>query len=77
MFCFFLEKNRFLICRVFFFAKVFVECPKKYSAKKLFANKVFTECKIVFTECIRYSAKNAIPVVGVAETKSWPLQHFL
>jgi hypothetical protein len=25
--------------------------------------KVFAECKIAFAECLRHSAKNAIPVV--------------
>jgi hypothetical protein len=25
--------------------------------------KAFAECKIVFAECLRHSAKNAIPVV--------------
>jgi hypothetical protein len=27
--------------------------------------KAFAECKIVFAECLRHSAKNAIPVVTV------------
>jgi hypothetical protein len=49
---------------VFFFAecfstlgKVSAECPKKVLGK------AFAECKIAFAECIRHSAKNAIPVV--------------
>jgi hypothetical protein len=49
---------------VFFFAecfltlgKVFAECPKKALGK------AFAECKIAFAECLRHSAKNAIPVV--------------
>jgi hypothetical protein len=30
--------------------------------------KAFAECKIAFAECLRHSAKNAIPVVrGMAE----------
>jgi hypothetical protein len=56
---------------VFFFAecfstldKVFVECPKKVLGKDPFADKNFAECKIAFAECIRHSAKNAIPVVS-------------
>jgi hypothetical protein len=58
---------------VFFFA----ECPKKVLDKKLFADKIFAECflssvtlgkgfaecKIAFTECLRHSAKNTIPVL--------------
>jgi hypothetical protein len=28
--------------------------------------KAFAECKIAFAECLRHSAKNAIPVVKVA-----------
>jgi hypothetical protein len=27
--------------------------------------KAFAECKIAFAECLRHSAKNAIPVVGM------------
>jgi hypothetical protein len=27
--------------------------------------KAFAECKIAFAECLRHSAKNAIPVVSV------------
>jgi hypothetical protein len=53
--------------------KVFVECPKKYLGKKPFADKIFaecngkgfTECKMAFAECLRYSAKNTSPVVNV------------
>jgi hypothetical protein len=64
---------------VFFFVecfltlgKVFAECPKKVLGKKPFAEcflpsvtlgKDFVECKIVFAECLRHSAKNAISVV--------------
>jgi hypothetical protein len=45
---------------------------KKYSAKNPLSikyllsvtlGKGFAECKIAFTECLRHSAKNAIPVV--------------
>jgi hypothetical protein len=57
--------------------KVFVECPKKSTRQKPFADeifaecsllsvtlgKAFAECKIAFAECLRHSAKNAIPVV--------------
>jgi hypothetical protein len=59
---------------VFFFVecfstlgKVFVECPKKVLGKELFADKIFTECKIAF----RHSAENVIPVVQPALTKSF------
>jgi hypothetical protein len=31
--------------------------------------KGFAECKIAFAECIRHSAKNAIPVVLAIENK--------
>jgi hypothetical protein len=62
--------------------KVFTECPKKVLGKELFADeifaecslpsvtlgKAFVECKIVFAECLRHSAKNAIPVVYVSQT---------
>jgi hypothetical protein len=72
-FAVFFKKNRFLICRVFLFA----ECPKKSTWQRTFADeifakcslpsvtldKAFTECKIAFAECLRHSAKNAIPVV--------------
>jgi hypothetical protein len=58
--------------------KVFAECPKKVLGKEPFADEVFvlcslpsvtldkafTECKIAFAECLRHSAKNAIPVVA-------------
>jgi hypothetical protein len=66
---------------VFFFAecfltlgKVFAECPKKALGKEIFAEcslssvtlgKAFAEYKIAFAECLRHSAKNAIPVVTV------------
>jgi hypothetical protein len=57
--------------------KVFAECPKKALGKEPFANEIFVECslssvtlgkgfvecKIAFAECLRHSAKNAIPVV--------------
>jgi hypothetical protein len=57
--------------------KVFAECPKKALGKEPFADeifaecslpsvtlgKAFAECKIAFAECLRHSAKNAIPVV--------------
>jgi hypothetical protein len=36
--------------------------PIKYLSS-VTLGKAFVECKIVFPECIRYSAKNAIPVV--------------
>jgi hypothetical protein len=64
---------------VFFFAecfltldKVFAKCPKKHSGKNplpmkylpsVTLGKAFAECKIAFAECLRHSAKNAIPVV--------------
>jgi hypothetical protein len=58
--------------------KVFAECPKKALGKEPFADeifaecslpsvtlgKAFAECKIAFAECLRHSAKNAIPVVN-------------
>jgi hypothetical protein len=57
--------------------KVFAECPKKALGKEPFADeifaecslpsvtlgKAFAECKVAFAECLRHSAKNAIPVV--------------
>jgi hypothetical protein len=50
------------LCRVLF-DKVFVECPKKVLGKKPFADEIFAKCKIAFAECLRHSAKNAIPVM--------------
>jgi hypothetical protein len=58
---------------------VFAECSKKVLGKEPFADEIFAECslssvtlgkgfvkcKITFVECLRHSAKNAIPVVGV------------
>jgi hypothetical protein len=43
--------------------KVFAECPKKVIDKEPFADKVFAEYKMAFTECLRHSAKNVSPVV--------------
>jgi hypothetical protein len=57
--------------------KIFTECPKKVLGKESFADKMFTEyslpsvtlgkafveCKMAFTDCLRHSAKNAIPIV--------------
>jgi hypothetical protein len=42
MFCYFFKKNRFLICRVFFFA----QCPKKVLGKETFADEIFAECSL-------------------------------
>jgi hypothetical protein len=39
--------------------KIFAEC----SLPSVTLGKAFAECKIVFVECLRHSAKNAIPVV--------------
>jgi hypothetical protein len=64
--------------------KVFAECPKKVLGKEPFADKIFAECslpsvtlgkgfaecKIAFAECLRHSAKNAIPVVPQTDSKS-------
>jgi hypothetical protein len=64
--------------------KVFAECPKKALGKEPFADeifaecslpsvtlgKAFAECKIAFAECLRHSAKNAIPVVLVLRKRS-------
>jgi hypothetical protein len=36
---------------------------KKALGKEPFADEIFAECKIAFAECLRHSAKNAIPVV--------------
>jgi hypothetical protein len=57
--------------------KDFTECPKKVLGKESFADRIFaeyslpsvtldkdfTECKIVFAECLKHSAKNTSPVV--------------
>jgi hypothetical protein len=40
--------------------EIFVEC----SLPSVTLGKGFTECKIAFAECLRHSAKNAIPVVN-------------
>jgi hypothetical protein len=45
--------------------KVFAECPKKVLRKKPFADVTFAEYKIAFAECLRHSAKNAVPVVVI------------
>jgi hypothetical protein len=61
---------------VFFFAeyflalgKVFAECPKKVLLSVLlFADEIFVEYSlpsVTFAECLRHSAKNAIPVVNI------------
>jgi hypothetical protein len=44
--------------------EIFAEC----SLPSVTLGKAFAECKIVFAECRRHSAKNAIPVViaGIA-----------
>jgi hypothetical protein len=39
--------------------KIFAEC----SLPSVTLGKAFAECKIAFAECLRHSAKNAIPVV--------------
>jgi hypothetical protein len=39
--------------------KTFAEC----SLPSVTLGKAFAECKIAFAECLRHSAKNAIPVV--------------
>jgi hypothetical protein len=58
--------------------KVFAECSKKVLGKEPFADEIFAECslpsvtldkcfaecKIAFADCLRHSAKNAIPVVS-------------
>jgi hypothetical protein len=57
---------------VFFFAECFLTLGKEPFADEIFAecsllsvtlSKAFAECKIAFAECLRHSAKNAIPVV--------------
>ena len=40
--------------------EIFAEC----SLPIVTLGKVFAECKIAFAECLRHSAKNAIPVVS-------------
>jgi hypothetical protein len=71
--------ERFSLPSFFTLDKVFAECPKKTLGKEPFADeifvecslssvtlgKAFAECKIAFVECLRHSAKNAIPVVEV------------
>jgi hypothetical protein len=68
--------------------KVFAECPKKAFGKEPFADEIFVECslsivtlgkgfaecKIAFAECLRYSAKNAIPVVNRWLPVFWTVQ---
>jgi hypothetical protein len=46
--------------------EIFAEC----SLPSVTLDKAFAECKIAFAECLRYSAKNAIPVVIVQEKNS-------
>jgi hypothetical protein len=41
--------------------EIFAEC----SLSSVTLGKAFAECKIAFAECLRHSAKNAIPVVSV------------
>jgi hypothetical protein len=56
--------------------KVFAECPKKVLGKEPFADKIgFDECKIVFAECLKHSAKNAIPIVHQADWETTPRPH--
>jgi hypothetical protein len=64
--------------------KFFAECPKKALGKEPFADEIFAECslpsvtlgkafaewKIAFAECLRHSAKNAIPVVAHAHART-------
>jgi hypothetical protein len=61
-----------------FWHSAIAECPKKALVKEPFVDeifvecslssvtlgKAFAECKIAFAECLRHSAKNAIPVVS-------------
>jgi hypothetical protein len=63
---------------VFFFAECFLTLGKVFAGKEPFADeifaecslpsvtlgKAFAECKIIFAECLRHSAKNVIPVVS-------------
>lgn len=51
-----------------FVAKMFAE----YSLSGVAVGKFFTECKMSFAECLRHSAKNAIPVVSVTPHKDLP-----
>jgi hypothetical protein len=54
------------LCRVLFDTRSSVR--KKILGKEPFADKIFAECKIAFAECLRHSAKNAIPVVRDGQT---------
>jgi hypothetical protein len=51
--------------------KVFVEC----SLPSVTLGKACAECKIAFAECIRHSAKNAIPVVSMSDQISLVQKH--
>jgi hypothetical protein len=77
--CSYKLKNVLLFLGVlrFTLGKVFAEYPKKIFGKEPFVDKMFAEyslptvtldkgfivCKMVFTKCLRHSAKNTIPVV--------------
>jgi hypothetical protein len=59
-----LKKN--VCCFLDFFSilnllSAFRHSAKKVLAKEPFADKMFVECKIVFVDCLRHSAKNVIP----------------
>jgi hypothetical protein len=43
--------------------EIFAEC----SLPSVTLGKAFAECKIAFVECLRHSAKNAIPVASSLE----------
>jgi hypothetical protein len=47
----------------------------EYSLPSVTLGKAFAECKIAFAECLRHSAKNAIPVVMVCLLKSGVPMH--
>jgi hypothetical protein len=57
------EKNtrQRTLCKEPFADEIFAEC----SLPSVTLGKAFAECKIAFAECLRHSAKNAIPVVYV------------
>jgi hypothetical protein len=55
-------------CFLGFFDSEFAECFSLPSGK-VFADKMFAKCKMVFDVCLKHSIKNAILVVTVRRVK--------
>jgi hypothetical protein len=61
MFCCFFNFRKKTLDKEPFVDEIFAEC----SLPSVTLGKGFAECKIAFAECLRHSAKNAIPVVKI------------